>query len=55
MYLLTVSSEIVAKDLTVFDAFTQTVTYQFEIKGADVAPTACYTLMAQSGQSELQV
>ena len=50
--LSTIFTEFVKKDLTVFEANTQTVTYQFEIKNADMTPTSCYILASKDGQPD---
>ena len=49
---LTPLSELEVKDLTVFDASTQRVNYQFEITGAEVSPTACNILISREGEAD---
>eukprot|EP00116_Pleurobrachia_bachei_P004049 sb/3464311/ len=48
-------AEIVAKDLTVFDAYTTTVDYQFELKNSSFTPTACYVEIGDDGGDDKEV
>ena len=47
--------EIVAKDLTVFDAYTTTVDYQFELKNSSFTPSACYVEIGDEAGDDKEV